>query len=237
VADLLPIVLTAGFGGAAGLALPTLVHRVPRDEPVRARPVLGRTCPACGEPVPLRRLLPVLAAMVCGLFAWRPGPGALLPAFCYLGLVGVALAAIDLGHRRLPNSLVLPSYAIGAALLLLAALVRGEPSAYARALLGMAGLFVFYLVLALVNPAGMGFGDVKLAGVLGLYLGYLGGAELVVGAFLGFLLGALAGVGLVLARRATRRSHLPFGPFMVAGALVAVLWGPALAGASLGGAG
>jgi leader peptidase (prepilin peptidase) / N-methyltransferase len=237
VLDLLPLVLTAGVGGTAGLALPPLVHRVPRDEPVRARPLLARRCPTCGAPVPLRRLLPLLGAALCGLFAWRPGPGALLPAFCYLALLGVALAAIDLGHRRLPNALVLPSYAIGAALLLLAALVRQEPGAFARALLGMAAMFGFYLVLALLHQGGLGFGDVKLAGVLGLYLGYLGIAELLVGAFLGFLLGGLAGAGLLLTRRATRQSHIPFGPFMVAGTVVAVLWAPALTRAYLGGAG
>jgi leader peptidase (prepilin peptidase)/N-methyltransferase len=75
----------------------------------------------------------------------------------------------------------------------------------------------------------MGFGDVKLAGILGLYLGWLGWAELVTGGFLGFLFGGVVGGGLVLVRRAGRKSMLPFGPFMLAGALVAILWGGALA--------
>jgi leader peptidase (prepilin peptidase)/N-methyltransferase len=75
----------------------------------------------------------------------------------------------------------------------------------------------------------MGFGDVKLAGVLGLYLGWLGWAEVVAGGFLGFLLGGVIGLGLMAVRRADRKSQIPFGPFMLAGALVAILWGGALA--------
>jgi len=75
----------------------------------------------------------------------------------------------------------------------------------------------------------MGFGDVKLAGVLGLYLGWLGWAEVVSGGFLGFLFGGVIGLGLMAVRRAGRKSQIPFGPFMLAGALVAILWGGALA--------
>jgi leader peptidase (prepilin peptidase)/N-methyltransferase len=71
----------------------------------------------------------------------------------------------------------------------------------------------------------MGFGDVKLAGVLGLALGWLGWGELVVGGFLGFFLGALIGGGLMLARKAGRKSKIPFGPFMLLGTLLAILWG------------
>jgi leader peptidase (prepilin peptidase)/N-methyltransferase len=93
----------------------------------------------------------------------------------------------------------------------------------------MVALYVFYFVLAFIYPAGMGFGDVKLAGVLGLYLGWLGWAELVSGAFLGFLYGGVIGLGLMAVRRAGRKSKIPFGPFMLAGAYTAILWGGALA--------
>jgi leader peptidase (prepilin peptidase)/N-methyltransferase len=157
-----------------------------------------------------------------------------LPAFLYLGAIGVALALIDLDVKRLPNAIVLPSYAVAAALLLLPAIIDGEWSAYVRALVGMVALFAFYFLLALIYPSGMGFGDVKLAGVLGLYLGWLGWGELIVGAFLGFLLGGLVGGGLMVARKATRKSAIPFGPFMLAGALLAIVWGGALAGAYTG---
>jgi leader peptidase (prepilin peptidase)/N-methyltransferase len=93
----------------------------------------------------------------------------------------------------------------------------------------MVALYALYFLLALVYPAGMGFGDVKLAGVLGLYLGWLGWAEVVTGGFLGFLFGGVVGGALMFARRAGRKSMLPFGPFMLAGALVAIICGGALA--------
>lgn len=130
---------------------------------------------------------------------------------------------------------MLPSYAVGLALLGLAALVDRNPDAFGRAVIGMAALFAFYFLLALAYPAGMGFGDVKLSGVLG-YLGYLGVGELLVGAFAGFLLGGLAGAALVVLRRAGRKTAIPFGPFMLAGALVGILAGHPLADAYLSGA-
>jgi leader peptidase (prepilin peptidase)/N-methyltransferase len=120
-------------------------------------------------------------------------------------------------------------------LLGLAALVRGELGPFLRALAGMVALYALYYLLMLIYPAGMGFGDVKLAGVVGLYLGWLGWAEVVIGGFLGFVIGALSGLGLMAARRATRKSALPFGPAMLLGALIAVLAGTAIADWYLGG--
>jgi leader peptidase (prepilin peptidase)/N-methyltransferase len=116
-----------------------------------------------------------------------------------------------------------------AGLLLLPAVADGAWSAYGRALLGGVALFAFYLVLALVYPAGMGLGDVKLAGVLGMALAWLGWGVWLVGAFLGFLLGAVVGLGLMAVRRAGRRTAIPFGPFMVAGTLLAIVWGQDIA--------
>jgi leader peptidase (prepilin peptidase) / N-methyltransferase len=100
---------------------------------------------------------------------------------------------------------------------------------YLRAGLGMAALYAFYFALAWIYPAGMGFGDVKLAGVLGAYLGWLGWAEVVTGTFLGFLFGGVVGLVLMAVGKAGRKSKVPFGPFMLAGAFVAILWGGALA--------
>jgi leader peptidase (prepilin peptidase)/N-methyltransferase len=140
----------------------------------------------------------------------------------YLVAVGVALTLIDLGCRRLPNVLVLPSYPIMLALLGGASVWQHDGAALARALIGMGALLALYLVLALIHPAGMGFGDVKLAGVLGAALGYLSYLALVIGAFAGFVLGAVLGLALILSRRGSRKSAIPFGPFMIAGALLAV---------------
>lgn len=156
-----------------------------------------------------------------------------LVAFLYLGAIGVALALIDRDTHTLPNRIVVPGYVVGVVLLGASAVLRGDPGALLRAAIGGAALFLFYFVVAVAAPRGMGFGDVKLAGVLGLFLGYLGWAQLVVGAFAAFLLGGLFAVGLLLARRAGRRSGIPFGPWMIAGAWLGIVVGAPLAKAYL----
>ena len=114
-------------------------------------------------------------------------------------------------------------------LLVIASWGDGDWTALLRAAIGGAALYAFYFLLLMVYPRGMGFGDVKLAGLLGMYLGWLGWGQLVVGAFLGFLLGGVVGGALMAARRATRKSAIPFGPFMITGAYIAVLVGAGLA--------
>ena len=152
--------------------------------------------------------------------AWRLGTDWALLPFLGLVVVGAALAWFDLTQRRLPNRIVLPAVAASVPLLLGAALLEGEVSRGATAVVGGAALFLFYLVLALVSPAGMGMGDVKLAALVGLYAGYLGWTALAVAAFAGFLVGGLAALVGILARRATRTTAIPFGPCMLVG-----LWG------------
>jgi leader peptidase (prepilin peptidase)/N-methyltransferase len=129
---------------------------------------------------------------------------------------------IDLDVRRLPDAIVLPSYLVGGLLLVPAVAAHRDWSAAARGLIGMAALWAFYFAIAFVYPGGMGFGDVKLAGLLGLYLGWLGWSSVLVGAFAGFLLGGLAGAALLVTRRAGAKTAMPFGPAMLAGALLAV---------------
>jgi leader peptidase (prepilin peptidase)/N-methyltransferase len=157
-----------------------------------------------------------------------------LPAFLYLASAGLALAMIDIDTKRLPNALTLPSYLIGGLLLLAPAIADAMWNEYLRAWLGALALYAFYFILALIYPKGMGWGDVKLAGVLGLYLGWLGWGVLVVGGFLGFLLGAVLGGALMALRRAGRKSKIPFGPFMLLGSLLAILWGQEIWDAYLG---
>jgi leader peptidase (prepilin peptidase)/N-methyltransferase len=111
---------------------------------------------------------------------------------------------------------------------LAAALVDDDGHALLRAALGWAVVGGFYLVMWLVYPRGIGYGDVRLSGLLGIALGYLGWAETIVGGYAGLLVGALGGVVLVRLRRADRK-HVPYGPFMVAGAVLGVLVGPAIA--------
>jgi leader peptidase (prepilin peptidase)/N-methyltransferase len=246
------VVCTAIVGLVIGSFLNVVIWRVPRGESVVSPP---SHCPGCGHEIRPLDNVPVLSwlllrgrcrdcgtgisvryplveagtAVVFGVLTLAIGLEPELPAFLYLGAVGVALAMIDIDVKRLPDAIVLPSYPVAAALLTVAAAVDGRWEDLLRAGLGMVALYAFYFLLALVYPAGMGFGDVKLAGVLGLYLGWLGWAEVVTGAFLGFLFGGVVGGGLVLVRRAGRKSKIPFGPFMLAGALVAILWGGALA--------
>ena len=114
-------------------------------------------------------------------------------------------------------------------LLGLGAALGSESGDFWRAVLGGAVMFALYFGLCFAYPAGMGFGDVKLAGVLGLFVGWLGWGEWAVALFLGFLLGAVFGIALMAVRRGGRKTAVPFGPFMLLGTLIAVLWGGRLA--------
>ncbi|MEV7006398.1 A24 family peptidase [Streptosporangium sp. NPDC051022] len=153
-----------------------------------------------------------------------PAYGELL-AYGWLAVVAVALVFVDVAVHRLPDRLTAAAYLGTTASLAVTALLEGRPGDLLGALLGGLALAAFYLLLFLVNPSGMGLGDVKLAASLGTALGWLGWNTLVTGAFLGFLAGGLYGGALLLARRAGRGSEIPFGPFMVAGAFAAILAG------------
>lgn len=149
-------------------------------------------------------------------------------AYVYLAAISIVLALIDIDTHRLPNAIVLPSYVVGAVLLGTAAILAGDGNALLNAAIGGAALFVLYILLAVAYPGGMGFGDVKLAGVLGLFLGYLGWGPLIVGSFGAFVLGGIFSLVLLAARRARKGSGIPFGPWMVAGAWLGILAGPTI---------
>lgn len=144
--------------------------------------------------------------------------GFAIAAYVVFALTGVALAIIDARTHRLPNALVLPLWAVCA--LLLAASTATGPSAepLLRALLGSIVLFAVFLALRIASPRGMGGGDVKLAGVVGMLLAWIGWEVLVVGVAAGFVLGGLYGVILLASRRANRRTAIAYGPWMLAGA-------------------
>lgn len=243
----LTVALLAGLLGLAiGSFLNVVVHRVPAGESVVRPP---SACPRCGTTIRGRHNVPVLGWLVLRgrcfdckepisvryplveagtgvafvLVVLRLGTDEaglrLLPAYLVFAAVGIALALIDLDVRRLPDAIVLPSYPVLAGLLL----VGGDGDALLRALVGAAVLGAFFFVVWLLVPGGMGFGDVKLAGLVGAMTAYLTWGTFLVGAFLGFLLGAVAGVLLMAAGRAGRKSALPFGPFMILGAWAAIL--------------
>lgn len=152
-----------------------------------------------------------------------------LVALLYFAAVSIALATIDLDAHRLPNAIVLPSYPVLAVLLGASALSAGDVETAARAAAGAGILFAGYLLLAFISPRGMGMGDVKLAGVIGLVLGFGGWAALAVGTLAAFLLGGLVGIALIAAGRARRTTGIPFGPWMLGGAWVGILMGEPIA--------
>ncbi|MFT4213644.1 MAG: A24 family peptidase [Microbacterium sp.] len=158
----------------------------------------------------------------------------IIVAYLYLAAVGIALAIIDLETRRLPNPIVLSSYGVLATLLAAACLFGAPWQALLRAVAGGVVLFAFYALLRLIRPGGMGGGDVKLSGVLGGALGWIGWGALAVGAFAAFLVGGLVGAALLLGRRATRTTAIAFGPFMILGAWIGIVVGGPIAEGYLG---
>jgi leader peptidase (prepilin peptidase)/N-methyltransferase len=254
VLALLALVVVLGL--VIGSFLNVVVHRVPRGESVVRPP---SACPGCGKHIRPRDNVPVLGWLLlrgrcrdCGqqisaryplvelgcavlfaVMALRFGFDPVLPAYLYLAAVGLALALIDIDVRRLPDALTLPSYLVALVLLGLGAALGSESGDFWRAVLGGAAMFALYFGLCFAYPAGMGFGDVKLSGVLGLYLGWLGWGVWAAGLFLGFLIGGLYGIALLLRGRGGRKTAVPFGPFMLLGVLLAVLVGQRLVDAYL----
>ncbi len=249
---LIVAILVGVLGLAVGSFLNVVVWRVPNGvslssppsacpkcaHPIRARdniPVLswlilrGR-CRDCREPISIRYPLVELGTALAfiGVVLWaalQPAGFWILPAYLYFVAAAIALALIDLDTRTLPNRIVIPSIAIVGILLAAASFGTGDWFALLWAFVAGAALFVFYLILVLIYPSGMGLGDVKLAAVVGLALGYLGWGSLIVGAFAAFLLGGVFSIVLVGLGRATRKTGIPFGPWMLLGAWVGIVFG------------
>lgn len=182
--------------------------------------------------VPIRSFLAPRPAEEAGATASAADAWALgivVVAYLYFAAISIVLTLIDLDTHRLPNSIVLPSYVVAGILFTAVAWLTDDWFVLLRAGIGMAVLYTFYALLRLIRPGGMGGGDVKLAGVIGLYLGWLGWGALAVGAFAAFLWGGIFGVALIALRRAGRKSRIPFGPWMILGA-----WTGVFAGESVG---
>jgi leader peptidase (prepilin peptidase)/N-methyltransferase len=212
--------------------------------PVLSWLLLGRRCRDCRASIsaryPLIELLTGVAFVLVALvFAPAIATAATavqavaaslqLVAYLVLAAVSIALSSIDIELRRLPNPIVLTAFLAGIVTLAPALLLAGTPALLASAAVGMAASFVFYLALAIIGRGGMGMGDVKLAGVLGLYLGALGWEQLVVGVLAAFVTGAIAGAITLVARRSLRDRSLPFGPWMFVGAWIGIIGGEAIA--------
>src|SRR3954454_21143965 len=233
--------IAAVFGGLIGSFLNVVIHRVPLGESLVSA---ASACPQCGSQVKPYDNVPVLSWLMlrgrcrnCGApISVRYPAVEVLTAAVFAGVVGVrgadadllaelpfvavliAVAGIDLEHRIIPNRILVP-----AAVWALAAAVIVDVSKLPELLLAGAGAFLALLLAALAYPAGMGMGDVKLAGVMGLYLGL----SVVPALLAAFLAGALVGFGII-AVTGDRKRGVPFGPFLALGGLVGVLAGPEL---------
>lgn len=178
--------------------------------------------PSYGPSTPLVSLS---TALLCAVLALATGTRPEIGVWLLLAPLGVLLAVVDFKVQRLPDVLTLSLAAAALGLLGVAAATPEHAGDWLTALFGALALGGGYFVLFLINPNGMGFGDVKLALGLGAVLGWYGWSVVFLGTFAGFLLGALYGAGLVVARRAGRKSSIPFGPFLIAGAYAGLLVG------------
>jgi leader peptidase (prepilin peptidase)/N-methyltransferase len=249
---LIPLVLVAGVVGlAVGSFLNVLAYRVPRGESIVTP---GSRCRACHARVKLRHNLPVvswlalrrrcpnchavtsvrdpvielLTAATFVALTIRFGAAAELPAFLYFGASAIVFALIDWDEKYLPTSVVLPSYVTAVLLLMPAGAVNADGSRTTRAFLAMGMLVLVYLALVAVSPGATGRGYISLAGLLGLYLGWLSWGALLLGAVGGLFLSALAErLSTPLTRGSRVQLSIPLGTCMAVGAVLAVfLVGP-----------
>jgi len=242
------VTLCAVLGLLVGSFLNVVIHRVPRKESVVSPPshcpscgtqiavrdnlpvvswvLLRGRCRACAEPISAR--YPLIEALTGVLFAavaihfgrvWE------LPAFLVFTACLIAVAFIDLEHFIVPNRIVTVALFLGIPALLLPAAADHRWDDFRGALVGALLGLGMLLAIHLVNPRGMGMGDVKLAGILGLYLGFLGVRYVLLGLFLGFLLGSVGGILLIATKIRSRKDHIPFAPFLAAGAMLTVFIG------------
>ena len=192
--------------------------------------LLRGRCRACDMPISVRYpLVEATNALLWIALAWWalavPDRMSVLPLLLVLASAGLALAVIDFEHHRLPDVIVLWLYPVALIGLLLSQLIQSQghwPAAFCGAAIW--GLTIGGLWLV-TSGRGMGLGDAKLAPVLGAVTGWLGIAESAIGLLAAFLLGAIVGIGLIASGRSQRRSRMAFGPFLLGGALVAVLFG------------
>lgn len=171
----------------------------------------------------LHRRLQIPVAMVLGGLAGLAPSWAEALAFWVLAVASGMLLVIDLAEERLPDRIVLPLYPIFGGLLTLAAVVTGQWGALGRAGLAAVAMFVLYFLMMVFSPD-LGFGDVKLAVVVGAFLGWFGWGAALLGFAAGWMVMAVVGIAMLATRRVERKGSLPFGPYMILGAVIGVFW-------------
>lgn len=200
--------------------------------PVVSWLVLRGKCRDCGSQISwLYPAVEVVTAAVFGAVAWWWGASWMTLVLLHFAAVSVALAVIDSQVYRLPNAIVLPHIPVFAAEIGVASWLDGT-ARWVSTYGGGAALCGFLLVVHLIKPAGMGLGDVKLCAILGMFLGWQSWGAVVTGTFAGFCLGSIIGVAYMAVRRGQGR-HFPFGPSLLAGAWLGLIWGTSWASAYL----
>lgn len=254
---LLVAVIASVFGLIFGSFINVVAHRVPADQSVISPP---SACPACGHPIRHRDNIPVLSwlllrgrcrdcqarisirypvveATTAALFAATVvvlGVEAVLPAYLWFAGVTLTLLLTDLDVKRIPNKILYPGTVVGTVLLFGGAVIDDDLTSFWRAVGGGVFYFLLFLILAIAARGGFGFGDVKLAFLLGLFLTFQSWEVLGSGIGLGIAVGGVVAIGLLLAGRANRKAKIPFGPAMVIGAYAAFAFGQELADWYLG---
>ena len=242
------ILWAAGFGLVVGSFLNVVIHRLPKEEslvvprshcpacqvpirvidniPIVSFLLLRGRCRACGHPIAWR--YPLVEGLTGLLFAMTVAQfGATLPAaFLLAFLCGlVVVSFIDLDHQVIPNIITLPGIPLG----LVSGLLLGQPPVLDRLIGALAGAGFLYLVLfyggVLYGQEAMGEGDLNLVAMVGAFLGW---KAVVITILVGCLVGSAVGLSLIALRRLGRRQHIPFGPFLSLGAVVALFWGDRL---------
>ncbi|MDD6373780.1 MAG: prepilin peptidase [Bifidobacteriaceae bacterium] len=202
--------------------------------PLLSYAVLRGKCRHCKEPISVR--YPIMEALTgCAMAAvvagalWQIYPAWLLPNMLYLAAISIVVAYIDIDHHLILNVIVYPSYLVSLALLVLASAMMGNWEALKRGLICALILFVFYFVLSLIWPGGMGDGDIKLAFLLGMTLGWLGWKQFIVGAFMAFFVGGLVVLIQLTRKKVSVHGGIPFGPSMVVGTWIGIFAGQVIA--------
>jgi len=249
--------VAAVFGLIFGSFINVVAYRIPADMSVVSPP---SACPSCEHPIRHRDNIPLISWLLlrgrcrdCNarISARYPivelatavlfsaavvviGLEAVLPAYLWFAGVTLTLVLTDLDVHRIPNRILYPGTIVGIVLLLGGAVVDGDIGTFWRAVAGGAFYFLLFLILALMARGGFGFGDVKLAFLLGLFLTYQSWEVLGAGIALGIAIGGAIAILLLITRRAGRKAKIPFGPAMVFGAYAALVFGQELADWYLG---
>jgi leader peptidase (prepilin peptidase)/N-methyltransferase len=217
------VVLCALLGVPAGMFANLLVDRIPERQHLRPLP------PARTLAATRLQILTIVATVV--LFAGaglRFGADWVVPGYLVFFVCLVSISVIDSQRQIIPNYIVYPTIFASVPLLALAALIQGDWDRFGQAMLGATLAWLALFLIHMISPGGMGFGDVRLAFVLGLFLGWISLSHVVTGLFLGVVIISVVGVVLAVLRLRSLQEHIAFGPFLAVGSTLAVYFGESI---------